>query len=986
MSGDKYNIDDILKEVGSRRSRDGDDPDDDITAPKTGRSKGRSASVTDILNSTDVDRAIRTGLQKKQREQKAAKQSPKLSVTQILNSAGLKKKVSARQMTDEESEQRLSRDISRAMDEKRRSAYKIEDEIPESREPEENDEDDDDYIKLFVSQQTPERGADNSDDIVFHEPGDLVTTDTMQLRKQKKIHDINEALLRIDSEADSPDDMLDSINPMESREKAVEIVKSGETTNEFLMNKNGTDTFTVSPDELKRISHGSEHVREYTPSSAAEDDEDEAENDAPYEGVRSAAVSAEIHLGDTILEALNKKIAEEESTPEDVVVPAAEEPVKESPAPRKETNDEIDRVRQADELAHKKKLKIANFILENHDTEEIPAAEETDPDDYDEDDEDEAIDLDDENVIKDRLDHASKGLVSRLLILAGLFAVTLFVAIVNTFELDLKLGFLSKIISRRAATDNFIYTHLVIGILSFSACSSVISNGLTRLIKLRPDGDTLCALAHCTAIAATIPYIFVGQYVVLGQCEVYLAVSLGALMFNTLSKLFMVNTAKRNFDFVFGGKTKYFIDRCDRENELQLAKGVVSGKPNIGAIRKTEVLYDFIVSTYSEDASDRMSRKIVPGVIAAALVGGLLAFFTHATNDAGNTVAMSNRIGWAVTVLTSIFAIGASFSGSMTVTLPMLLAARKNKERGSSILGYNAASQLSEMNGILVEARTLFPADSVRITNICGYDKPKTRGEGKISIDEAIIYAASLAMASDSVMGDAFFRMLNNKRELLKEVSGCVYENNLGVMGWIDRQRVLLGNRQHMKSHEITVPSMKKETAANVNNDEVIYLAVGGQVCLLFFVKLNANHAIMRNVQALADKGVSLIVKTVDGMITDAEISEQFDIEANKVKILPFEAHELFSECTRFVPRGKAAVSCNGTFTSFANAIRTAHALRSKAFICNIVQLCGVGLGILLALIFAVFTQFTMFDTAIILLYNTVFGAAAIGAQFFSKE
>ncbi len=984
MAGDKYNIDDILKEVGNRRSREGEDTDDDITAPKTGRSKSRPASVTDILNSTDVDRAVRTGLQKKQEQQKAAKQSPKLSVTQILNSGSLKKKVSARQMTDKESEQRLSRDISRAMEEKRRSMYEIEDEIPDNNEAEENEEDDD-YIKLFVSQQKP--GAEDSDDIVFHEPGDIVTTDTMQLRKQKKIHDINEALLRIDSEADSPDDMLDSINPMESREKAVEIVKSGESTNEFLMNKSGTDTFTVSPDELKRISHGGEHVREYTPSGTADDEDDVPEEDVPYEGVRSAAVSAEIHLGDTIIEALNKKIAEEENTPDDVVVPAAKDTVKEAPEkPVKETDEAVDRVRQADELARKKKLKIANFILENHDTEEIPAAEEEDPDDYADEDEDEAIDLDDENVIKDRLDRASKGLISRLLILAGLFAVTLFIAIVNTFELDLKLGVLSKIISRRAATDNFIYTHLVIGILSFSACSSVISNGLTRLIKLRPDGDTLCALAHCTAIAATIPYIFVGQYVVLGQCEVYLAVSLGALMFNTLSKLCTVNTAKRNFEFVFGGKTKYFIDRCDKENELQLAKGVISGKPNIGAVRKTEVLYDFIVSTYSEDASDRMSRRIVPGVIAAALVGGLLAFFTHATNDAGNQVAMSNRIGWAVTVLTAIFALGASFSGSMTVTLPMLLAARKNKERGSSILGYNAASQISEMNGILVEAKTLFPADSVRITNICGYDKPKTRGEGKISIDEAIIYAASLAVASDSVMGDAFFRMLNNKRELLKEVSGCVYESNLGVMGWIDRQRVLLGNRQHMKSHEITVPSMKKETAANVNNDEVIYLAVGGQVCLLFFVKLTANHTVKHNVQALADRGVSLIVKTVDGMITNAEVSEQFDIEANKVKILPFEAHELFAESTRFVPRGKAAVSCSGSFTSFANAVRTAHAICSKAFVCNIVQLCGVGLGILLALIFAVFTQFTMFDTAIILLYNTIFGAAAIGAQFFSRE
>ncbi len=976
MAGDKYNVDDILKEVGKRRTKD-DDADDIIVTPKTGRSKPRSGvgSVTEILNDTGIRRA---GVQKKKEQPKAARQSPRLSVTQILNSdklnKDLKKGSSARQMTDEESERRLARDISRAADERRRRMYEIEDEdAPDT----ETETDSDDYIKLFVSQQKPESG-DSDDDIVFHEVGDLVTTDTMQIRKQKKIDDINEALLRIDSEADSPDDMLDSINAMESREKAVEIVKSGESTNEYELPNRSTDTFTVTKDALRRMSRRDEGVREYNPSGF-EPDADDKTDDTPYEGIKSAAVSAEIHLGDTILEALNKKIAEEDSEPREEAAPAVKEPPVED-----EESEAVEKVRQVDELARKKKLKIKNFILENHDTEELPPAEEK-TNEYIDSDEDEPIDLDDEDVIKDRLDRLSKGLFGRLLILAGLLAVTLFVAVVNALGVSGSLGILTKIVSREAFTDNYIYTHLVIGILSFSACSSVVSNGLTRLIKLRPDGDTLCALAHITALVAAVSYIFGNYYVVVGHCEVYLAVSLAALVCNTLSKLFTVNTAKKNFEFVFGGRTKYFIDRCDRENEMQLAKGIISGVPNIGAMRKTEVLYDFIVSTYCEDASDRMSRKIVPGVIGAGLVGGLLTFITHTTTDAGAAVPTADRLCWALTVLSAIFALGASFSSSMTVTLPMYLAARKNKERGSAILGYNAATGLSELNGILVEARTLFPAESVRITNICGYEKPKTSGEGKVSIDEAIIYATSLAVASDSVMADSFFNMLNRKRDLLKEVSGCVYESNLGVMGWIDRQRVLLGNRQHMKSHAITVPKLEKEIAANTDNDEVIYLAVGGQVCLLFFVKLNANPAVKQNVQELCDSGVSLIIKTVDGMITDAEISDQFDVEANKVKILPFEAHETFSECTRFVPRGKAAVSCNGTFTSFANAIRTAKVLRSKAFICNIVQLCGVALGVILALIFGLFAQFPAFNVLIILLYNTVFGAAALAAQFFKK-
>lgn len=129
--------------------------------------------------------------------------------------------------------------------------------------------------------------------------------------------------------------------------------------------------------------------------------------------------------------------------------------------------------------------------------------------------------------------------------------------------------------------------------------------------------------------------------------------------------------------------------------------------------------------------------------------------------------------------------------------------------------------------------------------------------------------------------------MLNYKPALLKKVSNCVYESGLGVSGWIGSRRVLLGSRDHMKSHGITVPDSKKETALNKKNDEVIYLAVAGEVCMLFFVTLTANPQVKHQVQKLARNDVSLVVKTVDGALTEGVISEMFDIYADNVRILP---------------------------------------------------------------------------------------------------
>ncbi len=1010
MSDDRYNLDDILKEIDTRRS------DEEKGAAYNG-------SITEIIDGNEVERVLKAGVQKKKEPPRAAKQkkSANLSVTQVINDVeknkaarqftedeteqrrssdieramqnrkkpdGSRHGMSARQLTEEESDVRIARDIRRAIDERasdnraRTDFGDFEEKIEDfSKEYDEDfgelDDSDDvitpesEYVRPYIKPAV----SGEDEDIIFHTSGDLVTTDTMQMRKQKKIDDINQALLKIDSEADSPDDILDSLNPMESREKAAEIIKS-ESGDEI------TDTLAVAGNDLKQIGKGEERIKEYHPSSTRKRPQHDVQDKA---AVQKPVFPAEIHVGETIVEALNKKIQEQESEEkkskdeaqfDDIQVDVGEE--------NEPVNENIEKIKQANELAQKKKRRIANFILDHPDTEEIETAEDDEDEEYSEnysyDDDDEAIDLDDEIVIRDRLARASKGLISRLIILAVLFGATLFIAISNTFNLN-PVG-INKFINIIIATDNYIYTHLTIGILSFAACSSVVSNGFSRLFKLRPDADTLCAFAHVSAIAAMVPYLFNNEYVQRGRSHIYLLVSLGALIGNTISKLCTVRTAQKNYAFVFGENTKYFIERCGSADAERLAKGTVTGIPAVGSMRKTEMLCDFIVSTYCEDASDRLCRRIVPAAAAAAVVGAVCAFFTCA--DDTNFIA--NRINWAITVLTAIFSLGAAYCSSMTVTLPLLAASRSNDKRGSAILGYAAVAEISEINAALIEAKTLFPADSVKITNICGYDKPKSRGEGKINIDEAIILAASLAVASDSVLADAFFGMLNNKRELLKEVSGCVYENNLGVMGWIDRRRVLLGNRRHMKSHEITVPNMKKEAAANVNNDEVIYLAVGGEVCLLFFVHLEANAEIRKSVQSLVDSGVSMVIKTVDGMITDTEITDLFDIEKSKVKILPFEAHEAFTENTKFVSSGSAAVCCTGTFSSFAGAVRTAQILRKKTTIGSLVQLAVTALGFLLAIIFALFSNFGMFNMLIILLYNVVASAAVIGSTMLTHK
>lgn len=1040
---DKYSIDDILAEIDRKRSATG----------RSEESSGSVESVTEIIGGNELDEAIRksgarTRMSEAEREEaeQSEEEENRLRAESIRRAAEenerrklqqKQKKAEAEEQRRREQEEKQQRAEQRRLQkeqERRKAAERVQFTAPESlaeqpeqpeqpevpeepehtgftaelsspveaaklfsepNEPEQAElpengrlvQPESEYVQPFIK---PEVSGAADDDIIFHTRSDLVTTETMQLRKLQRIEEINRALLAADKAAEEPDDLVDSLNPMESREKAADVLKSAAEPQEI------GDTLAVSGNDLKKMSSGEkEHVKEYSPVTSRKKHTSNADDVlfTPGAQKKSGMSEKESRGSEALVASLNQKLKEQREknlaeertlTLTDMSDPKALPPrslnldydnkvIDTSILPK---TDPVAAVREAEALAARKKRRIANFMLADIDDEVDDAdnEEETEGEDYDEDeeDEDEVIDLDDENVITERLSRAGKGLAGRLVILGLLTAATIIAALVYFFKIDS-----IPIVSELIKPDIFLYTNLTIGILSFGACSSVITNGFSRLLKGKPDGDTLCAFAHIGALGAIIMYLAETNYLAMNRSFVYLIVSMLALCFNTVSKLCTVSAAKNNFRFVSGDSEKYYVEYTDGEDAEQLARGAVRGMPVTASMRKTEMLCDFIISTYCEDVSDRISRVMTPVILVLSVIGGAIGFFA----ETGVTSNIMNQWSFAATVFSAVLCIGATFTGALIVMLPMLSASRKTNERRAAILGYSAVEDFSAVNSVLVEAKTLFPAGSVAIRNIWDYNKNGTNGSQHVTIDEAIIYAASLAVSSDSILADPLFNMLNYKPALLKKVSNCVYESGLGVSGWIGSRRVLLGSRDHMKSHGIVVPDAKKESALNKKNDEVVYLAIAGEVCMLFFVNLSANPQVKHHVRRLSKNGVSLVIKTVDGVLTEGVVSELFDIYAEDVRILPAEAHDLFDEHTKYAGKGSAAVSCDGTFSSFASAINGAKSLNERIKMGCIMEIFGIGLGVLLVFIFALFRNYALLNGFWIALYNAVWLILTVAVQ-----
>ena len=578
---------------------------------------------------------------------------------------------------------------------------------PEPPKPERVVQPESEYVQPYVKPKVS--GGD--DDIVFHTKSDLVTSETMQMKKLQRINEINRALLEADRAAEEPEELLDSLNPMESREKAVDGLKnSAEPQGDI------GDTLAVSGNDLKKMASGeAEHVKEYSPvTSRRKGSKADEVLFTPGAQKKSDTAGEKDRSSEALVASLNKKLREqrEKDRAEERTVTITDLSDPRNLPPRAlnidydnkvidtsilPKTDPVAAVREAEALAERKKRKIANFMLADIDDEVEDAEEkEAEDDDYDdEDDEDEIIDLDDENVITERLARAVKGLAGRLTILALLTAAAAIAAVFYFFKID-SIPILSELIK----PDIFLYANLTIGILSFGACSSVITNGFSRLFKGKPDGDTLCAFAHLGALGAIVMYLAETNYLAMNRSFCYLLVSMLALCFNTVSKLCTVHAAKNNFRFISGDTDKYFVECTDGEDAERLARGAGHGIPVIASMRKTEMLCDFIISTYCEDVSDRISRVLTPIMIGVSLAAGALGFFA----ETGVTSNIMNQWSFAATVFSAVLCVGASFTGALVVMLPMLSASRKTNERRAAILGYSAVEDFSSVISLLVEA------------------------------------------------------------------------------------------------------------------------------------------------------------------------------------------------------------------------------------------------------------------------------------------
>ena len=492
-------------------------------------------------------------------------------------------------------------------------------------------------------------------------------------------------------------------------------------------------------------------------------------------------------------------------------------------------------------------------------------------------------------------------------------------------------------LSQLMTVRGYCFLHLVLGLLILFITFPTVINGMRKLFHREADSDTIAAMPLIPCLLTVLATIFVPEPMQHNLVHIFLPVSSFILLMNSIGKLFIIRRATRNFALLTKNFEKYIVTCVQSETAAEeLTRGVVQDYPILATIRKTKQMSDFLRHTYASDLADRFSKKLAPIVAGISLL--LAAAITGIRIGVLETPA--ENIPFFCSVLTMLLTAGCSAGIPLTVNLPLDRASKRLCPHGCTLLGYQSVDDFYDVNSILVPAATLFPKQSITISGIKNFSG--------FQVEEALLDAASMVYAADSILQNAFAALVEEKDGgMLYQVEDCSYEDNLGICGWIRHRRVLLGNREMMIAHHVEgMPTKVRELEMTSGSQNVLYLSVSGVVAGMFVIDITADPMVKRQMQRLKEEQISVVVKSVDSCITLQRLTTLFGVPDSMLKILPSADNDLYEKETAPLQDVSASTIHDGSFFGTARLLLEARSIKRAATTGLLLQVIAVILGL----------------------------------------
>ncbi len=472
---------------------------------------------------------------------------------------------------------------------------------------------------------------------------------------------------------------------------------------------------------------------------------------------------------------------------------------------------------------------------------------------------------------------------------------------------------------------------LLIGVMLTS--HRVIADGFGAILRLRPVADTVTAVGAFAAAIHTVLQFLTPVDVANGQVTLYCAVAGFSLLLAQCGRVYRLTRITQNFRMVSHKGEKYaamYVSEGKGRDLLGRYLPAV-GEPSIAYVKKSGFLTRFMEYSYDDEGTESLFCWFAPVAVAAAL----LTAVAHALfgGEAANWWSAIGVFTAAVCAAAPAFAVAGA-------NLPLCRVSRALLRRGAMLIGWKAVEAFKNTDALLVDASEVFPSENILLHGIKTFSGAR--------IDEAILDAAAVSIASGGPLAGVFLRVIENRTNMLQEVDTLLYEQDMGLSGWVGGRRVLVGNRRLLENHGVDVPSRDYEMRYTKDGRQLVYLSTGGDLCAMFVVSYTADPGVEEALHRLTAAGITLLVRTCDPNVTSECVREVFHIDEDMVRILDTAAGRVRdSLVSEEEERAEAVLACNGRLEGLGFALSFCRRLRGRIRGAGVLQMVAGGISLL---------------------------------------
>lgn len=492
-------------------------------------------------------------------------------------------------------------------------------------------------------------------------------------------------------------------------------------------------------------------------------------------------------------------------------------------------------------------------------------------------------------------------------------------------------------------------------------------SGLSPLVHIKGNSDTAVAVAGAAGMVQIIVSFFCLGDLNGFHVNYYTVIPMLAFFANNVGKLYMVLRVKDNFKFVSSKGQKYASKIYNNESvAMQMMSGTAADRPIIAYQHKTEFPSNFLKISYAPDPSEDLASKLAPiTTIASIIIAVMYGVVKLSFADALNAFALITAVSVPVATL-------------LSVNAPVRKLCKTLLSYGSMLSGYPSVKQFCDSTAIMIDANELFPAESISLEGIKTFED--------YSIDESLLCGIAILKEAQNPIANAFDSVVAETEETLPEVESVLYEDEIGLVGWIKSERILVGSRTLMEKYSVEVPNMEYEEKYTSQGRQVTYLSRAGRLVAMFVTRYTPDAQLKAEMQRAETNGISFLIRTTDYNVTNDLIAKLYDLFYRSIKVLPTGLGNVLREAEDTVEEtSRSYLITNGKAASLARAVTGCVKIKHNISLSIIIQLIAVIFGLLVASTLSLYAGVQVMGSLEVLIYALFWGAAAVFAPAVQK-